>query len=60
MNISGKSLIEMLEIMRNRYVEAGESGNAAICQRLADGILIVFRSEGMQKLEIPGYEWINN
>ena len=60
MSISGKSLIEMLEIMRNRYTELGESENTTICQQLLDRILTLLRCADVQKLKIPGFEWINN
>lgn len=60
MNISGKSLIEMLGIMKNRYAEIDDSENASLCQRLSDGILTLFRNEGGKCLEISGHEWIDN
>ena len=60
MNISGKSLIEMLDIMKKRYTETGDSENAALCQRLSDGILALFRNEGGTSLEIFSHEWVGN
>lgn len=60
MNISGKSLIEMLSIIRKRHIETGDSENASLCQRLSDGILTLFRDEGGKRLEIPGCEWIDS
>ena len=60
MNISGKSLIEMLGIMKIRYTEIDDSENAFLCQRLSDGILTLFRNEGGKRLEISGHEWIDN
>ena len=59
-NISRKSLIEMLIIMKDRYAEIGDSENASMCQRLSDGIMTLFRNEGERSLEIFGSEWINN
>lgn len=59
MNLSGSSLVEMLRIMAERYGENDDTEKAALCQRLCDGVLHVFRSEGGNKLEISGYEWIN-
>lgn len=58
MNRSGSSLVEMLEIMSRRYGEAGDPEKSALCLRIANGVLDVFRSEGGKVLEIPGYEWI--
>lgn len=60
MNLSGNSLVEMLGIMEARYAEDGNSETAALCRRLSDGVLAVFRNEGGQSLETPGYEWIGN
>lgn len=60
MNVSGKSLIEMLDIMKNRYTETGDNENASLCQRLSEGVLTLFRNEGGKSLELPGYEWIDN
>lgn len=60
MNISGKSLIEMLGIMQNRYAEAGDCENASLCQRLSDGVLTLFRNEGGKSLEIFSHEWLGN
>ena len=56
MNISKRSLIEMLDIMNKRYTELGNSEKAAICQQLYDGILTLFRNEGGQCLTIPCHE----
>lgn len=60
MNLSGKSLLEMLEIMANRYAENGEAEKSALCHRLADGVQTVFRDKGGKVLELPGYEWIGD
>ena len=56
MNISKRSLIEMLDIMNKRYTELGNSEKATICQQLYDGILTLFRNEGGQCLTIPCHE----
>ena len=58
MNISGKSLIEMLDIMKTRYTEMCEADNAVLCKKLSDSVLNIFRSEGGKAFEISGYEWI--
>lgn len=58
MNISGRSLIEMLGIMELRYSETGEMDNAARCKKLSDSVLHIFCSEGGKAFEISGYEWI--
>lgn len=59
MNLSGKTLLEMLEIMGRRYAEMGDNDKSAQCLRILNGIQDVFRSEGGKALEIPGYEWID-
>lgn len=59
MNLSGKSLIEMLGIMADRYSENNDLEKATICQRLSHGVLAVFRNEGGRSLESAGYEWID-
>jgi hypothetical protein len=59
MNLSGKSLLEMLNIMAKQFAAAGDYTKSEQCLRIADGILDVFRNEGGKKLEIPGYEWID-
>lgn len=58
MNLSGKSLVEMLHIMTNRYAEMGDNAKSEQCLRISNGILGVFRNENGKALEIPGYEWI--
>jgi len=59
MNLSGKSLVEMLGIMAEHYAELGDVEKSTLCQRLSDGVLNVFSNEGGKLLEIPGYEWID-
>lgn len=59
MNLSGNSLVEMLGIMADRYAESGNNENAALCHRLSNGVLSVFRNEGGKAFEVPGYEWID-
>ena len=58
MNISGRSLIEMLGIMEVRYAEMGDAGNAALCKKLSDSVLHTFCSEGGKTFEISGHEWL--
>ena len=59
MNLSGNSLIEMLEVMADRYTEIGDTENAALCRRVSCGVLRLFENEGGKTLEIHGYEWID-
>ena len=59
MNLSGKSLLEMLNIMAKQYAAAGDHAKSEQCLRIANGVLDVFRNEGGKELEIPGYEWID-
>lgn len=59
MNLSGKSLIEMLRIMEKRYAEIGDEERAKRCFRIANGVLDIFRIEEGKTLEIPGYEWMD-
>ena len=58
MNVSGKSLIEMLEIMAKHHADAGECEKEALCLRLRQGILDIFSRENGKALELPGYEWM--
>ena len=58
MNVSGKSLIEMLEIMANHHANAGDDEKEALCLRLRQGILDIFCRENGKALELPGYEWM--
>lgn len=58
MNLSGKSLVEMLQIMQTHYTDSGEEEKAALCMRLSGQVLDVFRRENGKELELPGYEWI--
>lgn len=60
MNLSGKSLVEMLQIMSNRYAETGDNEKAEQCLRISNGVLDIFGKEGGEALVIPGYEWIEN
>ena len=59
MNLSGKSLIEMLHIMELRYSESGDTEKASQCARIYNGILDIFKNENGKSLELSGYEWIN-
>ena len=49
----------MLNILSARYTEAGEGDKSSVCERIAAGILEVFRSAGGKELEAAGYEWID-
>ena len=60
MNLSGSSLIEMLNIMAKQFAALGDDKRAAQCLRIADGVLEVFRNEDGKALEISGYEWIDD
>ena len=57
MNLSGKSMIEMLRIMEQHYREEAVE-LAERCGRIAEGVLDVFRREGGMQFELPGYGWI--
>ena len=59
MNLSGKSLVEMLGIMAKHFADTGENKKASQCLRIADGVLDIFRNEDGKALELPGYEWID-
>ena len=59
MNLSGRSLIEMLGIMAKQFAALGDDRKSAQCLKIANGVLDVFRNEDGTALEIPGYEWIN-
>ena len=58
MNLSAKSLIEMLQIMAKHYEDMGDDKKSAQCLRISNGVLDVFRNEDGKELEIPGYEWM--
>lgn len=58
MNLSGKSLIEMLRIMVGHYEALGDCAKKELCQRLSQDILQIFRRENGKILELPGYEWM--
>lgn len=58
MNLSGKSLIEMLRIMEKHYSDAGDTEKAQLCLRLSQDVLDIFRRENGKALELPGYEWM--
>lgn len=60
MNLSGSSLIEMLNIMAKQLAALGDDKKSAQCLRIANGVLDVFRNENGKALEIPGYEWIDS
>ena len=59
MNLSVKSLLEMLNIMAKQFAALGDKEKSAQCLRIANGVLDIFRNEGGKELEIPGYEWID-
>ena len=59
MNISGKCLLEMLNIMAKQFAAAGDQTKSEQCLRIANGVLNAFRNEGGKELEIPGYQWID-
>lgn len=59
MNLSGSSLLEMLDIMAKHFDAMGDEKKAAQCLRISSGVLDVFRNEDGKALEIPGYEWID-
>ncbi|MBP3478728.1 MAG: helix-turn-helix transcriptional regulator [Oscillospiraceae bacterium] len=59
MNLSGSSLIEMLNIMAKQFASLGDDKKSAQCLRIANGILDVFRNEDGKALEISGYEWLD-
>ena len=58
MNLSGKSLLEMLEIMGMRYAESGDTDREDRCKRLYDSVVSAFINEDGKVFEIAGYEWI--
>ena len=58
MNLSGKSLVEMLTILEKRYAELGEAERSRLCARLRRGVLDIFCRENGKALELPGYEWM--
>ena len=60
MNLSGKSLIEMLDIMAKQFEALGDQRKSEQCLRIANGVLNVFRNEDGKALEISGYEWIDS
>lgn len=59
MNLSGSSLLEMLNIMAKQFTSLGDEEKSAQCLRIANSVLDVFRNEGGKAFEIPGYEWID-
>lgn len=58
MNVSGKSLIEMLRIMAKHHSDAGDRQKESLCLRLCQGVLDLFCRENGKALELPGYEWM--
>lgn len=58
MNLSGKSLIEMLRIMEKRYTEMCDTERSQLCAHLSRGVLDIFCRENGKVLQLPGYEWI--
>lgn len=59
MNLSGKSLIEMLGIMQKHFANNGDPEKSEKCLRISDSVLAAFRQENGNIFEIPGYEWID-
>lgn len=59
MNLSGRSTVEMLQIMASRYTEMGNTAKAEQCLRISKGVLDAFCNEDGRALEISGYEWID-
>lgn len=58
MNLSGKSMVEMLQVMAKRYADMGDSEREQLCMRLSQGVLDLFCRENGKALELPGYEWM--
>ena len=59
MNLSGKSLVEMLRIMAKHYSQMGDAAKSDQCSMIANGVLDIFRDSDGKALEILGYEWID-
>lgn len=59
MNLSGSSLLEMLNIMAKQFTALGDDKKSEQCVRISKGVLNVFRNEDGKSLEISGYEWID-
>ena len=59
MNLSGSSLLEMLNIMAKQFAALGNDEKSAQCLRIANGVLADFRNEDGKALELSGYEWID-
>ena len=59
MNLSGKSLIEMLRIMERHYTDSEDTEKATLCEHLRREVLRIFRRENGKALELPGYEWMD-
>lgn len=58
MNLSGKSLVEMLRIMASRFADMDDAERSQLCLRLCQEVLDIFRRENGKALELPGYEWM--
>lgn len=58
MNLSGKSLIEMLQIMAAHFTESGDNEKSLLCKNISRQVLEIFRRENGKALELPGYEWV--
>lgn len=58
MNLSGKSMIEMLQIMERHFINSGDAEKSALCRRISGQVLDIFRRENGKSLELPGYEWL--
>ena len=59
MNLSGRTMVEMLEIMAQRFAEQGDREKHALCTNLITGLRDVFRNNHGHILELPGYAWID-
>ena len=59
MNRSGQCMVEMLQIMIDRYNEIGDADKAALCHKLAIGVVELFRREGAHILSAPDCHWLD-
>ena len=59
MNRSGQCLVEMLQIMEDRYSEIGDVNKSTLCHRLAIGVVELFRKEGANILSAPDCHWLD-
>lgn len=59
MNRSGQCLVEMLQIMKDRYNEIGDADKAVLCHKLSIGVVELFRKEGAHILSAPDCHWLD-